>query len=82
MHIPEQDQTRKKFIGWGVGLLAVFTSLRFFKKTPPKQTSNTVKMLTRDGILVEVNRALVQGAKRKIDNEEIHTWINTKTTKK
>ncbi len=79
MNIPEQDQSRKKFIGWGVGLLAVFTSVRYFLKPSSKPAPKKIKMLTQDGTLVEVDANLLQGKKRKIANDEVHTWVKTKT---
>ncbi len=81
MNIPEQGQTRKKFIFLGVSFMAIFTSLRYLLK-PSAQQPAKIKMLTKDGTLVEVDAKLLQGKKRKIEDEEIHDWVNTKTNKK
>ena len=74
-------QTRKKFIGVGITATALLTAFRFFipakKKIPEKV--ETVKMLTRDGILVEVRADKVfKGTSRKINDEQLKKWVNKK----
>ena len=73
-----QTQTRKRFIGIGISAAAKFTALRFFipeKKKKPK----TVKMLTQDGKLVEVDAdMLYRGKRNKITDEQLKTWVNKK----
>ena len=70
-------QTRKKFIGLGISTAALFTAFRFFipeKKNKPPQT---VKMLTQDGVLVEVSADKVfKGTSRKINDEQLKKWVN------
>ena len=67
-------QSRKKFIGLGISAAALFTAFKFFipKK---KKKSGTVKMLTQDGKLVEVDIAALPSKKKKITNKEMQTWI-------
>ena len=73
-----QKQTRKRFIGIGISTAAIFTALRFFipeKKKKPE----TVKMLTQDGKLVEVDaEMLYRGKRNKITDEQLKTWVNKK----
>lgn len=71
--------SRKRFLSWGAGissLLAIPALLKFFdnKKRQPK----TVKMLTQDGKLVEIDVANIPSKKKKIKKEDIHTWISKK----
>jgi hypothetical protein len=70
--------SRKKFLFWGLGvssLLALPAFLRSSKKTKPLKT---VKMLTQDGRLVEVDATALSGKKTKIKDKEIFTWVNKK----
>ena len=67
-------QSRKKFIGLSISGAALFTAFRFFipgKKKKP----GTVKMLTQDGKLVEVDIAALSSKKKKITNKEMQTWV-------
>ena len=67
-------QTRKKFIGLGISAAALFTAFKFW--TPKKKKENqTVKMLTQDGKLVEVDMAALSPKKKKITNKELQNWI-------
>lgn len=74
---------RRKFV-FGFSILAAFAAfssalgLPFFNKKelgevrPDKK--RTVKMLTQDGKLVEVDASLIS-SKRKISNTELQNWI-------
>jgi hypothetical protein len=73
-----KELSRKKFLFWGLGISTVFVLpafLRFTKKAPPPKT---VKMLTQDGKLVEVEIQKITGTKTKISNKDIHNWIAKK----
>jgi hypothetical protein len=77
----EKNVSRKRFLAWGVGissLLAVPAFLKFRGKKKSKGT--TVKMLTQEGKLVEINVDDIPSKKRKISPSDIHTWINRKTS--
>jgi len=69
-----KKQTRRKFLGWGLASAAVFSAFKFFKPAEKKQ-KETVKMLTQDGTLVEVDIASLPSAKKKITNPELQNWI-------
>lgn len=76
----QKPSTRKKFLLWGAAALSVFTFSRFFPRAAKKQTaaggSNTVKMLTQDGQLVEVDRSMLAASGKKITNEELQQWVS------
>lgn len=86
METPIQPSTRKKFLLWSITTLSTVTLLRFIKgktEKPVQSTqiqpkSNTVKMLTKEGILVEIDRKhLVDADKNndKISIDELKEWI-------
>jgi len=73
--------TRRKFV-WGMGILSAFaavgsiTGLSFWrKKKPLENKKQTVKMLTQDGRLVEVDVARISGNMKKVTNTELQHWI-------
>jgi hypothetical protein len=77
--------SRRKFV-WGLGILSSFaafaaaTSFPFFSKKnsiliKPEGKKKTVKMLTQDGRLVEVDEALIVASKKKVTNTELQHWI-------
>jgi len=75
MDIDHRLPSRKKFIKVGLSAAALFTAFKFW--TPKKETSSpaTVKMLTRDGTLVEVPVSAIPAKKKKITNKEMQNWI-------
>ena len=71
---------RKKFLLWGAAVISSVTFLKFFtgskKSTVKKEENNqTVKMLTQDGKLVEIDRSLLANSGKKISNKELQNWI-------
>jgi hypothetical protein len=69
-----KKESRRKFLGWGIATVAVLSAAKFvlpFRKEDKK----TVKMLTQDGKLVEVDIAALPPQKKKITNQELQTWI-------
>ena len=68
-----KTQNRRKFIAWGVASAAVFAAFKFI--TPSRKKPETVKMLTQDGKLVEVDIAALPSKKKKITNGELQNWI-------
>jgi hypothetical protein len=73
-----KTNSRKKFLLWGTALVASFTALRFFsnKQKPAAATSgDTVKMLTQDGQLVEIDKTLLAASGKKISKEDLQQWI-------
>lgn len=68
-----KNQSRRKFITWGVASAALFTAVKFI--LPAKKKPETVKMLTQDGKLVEVDIASLPPQKKKVTNDELKNWI-------
>ncbi len=78
MNNKNKIQTRKRFIGLGISTAALFTAFRFFIPEKKKK-QETIKMLTRDGVLVEVRADKVfTGSSRKINNEQLKNWVKKK----
>lgn len=74
--------TRRKIVLGIVGFLALFPFLKFnlFKKdkkviscVPDKP--ETIKLLTQDGRLVEVEISKLGSSKEKISNQELMGWV-------
>lgn len=83
----DQQALRRKLLRWGglgsVALLFAGFKLRnpFSKKDviacAPEQ--KTIKMLTQDGKLVEVDASKISGANgKKITDDQLKNWVNTK----
>ncbi|HEK19013.1 hypothetical protein DIU31_027735 [Mucilaginibacter rubeus] len=77
--------SRRKFL-WLFSILSVFTAaassgrLRFPGKKlsgpgKPDDKKRTVKMLTQDGRLVEVDESLLTANRKKVTNTELQQWI-------
>lgn len=86
MQQPGKISTRKKFLLGGAAILTSLTVLKFFsgKKSntpsPKNKDASTVKMLTQDGKLVEVDAdKLYCGKRKKVSDEQLKTWITKKT---
>jgi hypothetical protein len=70
--------SRKKFLLWGTALLSSFTVLKFIsgnKNKTNEPVNETVKMLTEDGRLVEVDKKLLAVSGKKITDEELQKWV-------
>ncbi len=70
--------SRKRFLRWGLGITSLLTIPAFLRTSGKKKETKTVKMLTQDGKLVTVDVSALPQKKRKIDPDEIHTWVATK----
>lgn len=66
--------SRKKFLTWGATILASLTALRFLGGSGQKE-KNTVKMLSQDGQLVEIDERLLAQGGKKVTNNELQNWI-------
>ena len=64
--------SRKKFLFLGLSAVTFFSVFKFIR---PSKKKKTIKMLTQDGKLVEIDQELIKGDKRKITNTELKTWI-------
>jgi len=78
MKQPDQSPSRKKFLWWGTAALAAVAGLRLFRFGQKKKKKETVKMLTQDGRLVEVDKTLVTSGNKKVTADELQQWIKNK----
>ncbi|HET9055341.1 MAG TPA: hypothetical protein VFN30_00705 [Chitinophagaceae bacterium] len=70
--------SRRKLIQWGAGLFAGLAMFRFL--FPLKKSKQTVKLLTHEGKLVEVDVERIKKTGKKVTNNEIHDWVKNKPT--
>ncbi|HEX6332626.1 MAG TPA: hypothetical protein VFZ78_00285 [Flavisolibacter sp.] len=67
--------SRVKFLSWGVGIASLLAIPAFLRPSRKKKDTKTVKMLTQDGRLVTIDVAHIPEKKKKIDEKEIHMWV-------
>jgi hypothetical protein len=81
---PDVKVRRKLLAGAGIGLLSLFSFFKsglFSKKTPdiscapPPDKKETIRVLSQDGRLVEVDISKIKRLKEKISDEELKHWI-------
>ena len=72
-----ETTSRKKFFLWGLGILSSVTAFKLI--TPAKKKKETVKMLTQDGKLVEVDKELLTPGGKKITDEQLRNWVSKKS---
>jgi hypothetical protein len=80
--IPKDTNMRRKLLA-GLGALSLFPVLKFgfFAKKKdviscaPEAKQQTMKMLTQDGRLVEVDLSKIKGTKEKISNKQLQDWV-------
>lgn len=72
--LPEKKSSgRRKLIVWSAALLSGISLFRWV--LPREKHTETVKMLTRDGKLVEVDKRLLPKKKTKINDKELLSWV-------
>lgn len=72
---PEQgSSSRKKMLLWAAAALASVAAFRIFG-TAKTTKSETVKMLTEDGQLVEVDKNMLAAGGKKITDKELQQWV-------
>ncbi len=84
MQQPKQTNSRKKFLLWGSAILSSLAIFKLFPRGSKLQrgTANeTVKMLTRDGRLVEIDKRLLASPGKKISDKELREWIGNSQNK-
>ena len=69
--------TRKKFTRW-LGVLSLFTMVGAAFKPWKNKDQKTVRMLTEDGRLVEIDEMHLKKSKVKVTDEELKSWIKNK----
>ena len=71
--------SRKKFLLWSAAVLSSFTLLKFIPGSSEPEKKETVKMLTQDGKLVEVDISKrIYGERKKINDEQLKNWVAKK----
>jgi hypothetical protein len=72
-----EKTSRKNFVARGLGLAALLmaAALPFVHRNRSKKKGKTVKMLTEDGQLVEVDESLLPSGRKKITNGELKGWV-------
>jgi len=68
------NPTRKKVLLWGAAVISSLTVFKFFNRFKPEK-KDTVKMLTQDGKLVEIDKNLLAQSGKKISNKELQNWV-------
>jgi hypothetical protein len=71
--LKEKNTTRKKFVLWSLGALASVSAFKYF--IGKKEKKKTIKMLTQDGKLVEIDNELLKTSTERITNEELKNWV-------
>jgi hypothetical protein len=81
---PDVKARRKLLAGAGIGILSLLTFFKsglFPKKNPviscapPPEKKETIKVLSQDGQLVEVDVSKITRLKGKVSDEELKNWI-------
>lgn len=79
MEIKDNNVSRRKMVSW-LGVFSLFAmagaAINPWKKSSKKPA--TVKMLTQDGQLVEVDAALLAAGSKKVTDKELQNWIQSK----
>jgi hypothetical protein len=76
-----QDNSRRKLIA-GLGVLSLLPIAKLASSFKKKEVIacapevKTVKFLTQDGTLVEVDVSKINGGKEKISNQQLQSWVN------
>lgn len=68
---PTKENSRKKFLLWVTAAISSFAAFGIFRT---EKKRDTVRMLSQDGKLVEIDRSLLAGGK-KISDKELQQWI-------
>lgn len=71
---PSTPPSRKKFLLLTAAAFCSATLLRFITRGKRKE-STTVKMLTEDGRLVEIDKTLLAPRGKKITDNELQQWV-------
>ncbi|HWB24042.1 MAG TPA: hypothetical protein VG738_01120 [Chitinophagaceae bacterium] len=79
---PGQVSVRRKVLA-AIGILSLVSLFKmniFSKKKPviecgPEAENKTMKLLSRDGRLVEVDASKIKLVRKKISNEDLQNWI-------
>jgi hypothetical protein len=71
--------SRKKFLWWGAAFSSLLAIPAFLLPSKKNKPAETVKMLSQDGKLVEIDISHISAKKGKLKDRDIHTWVRNKT---
>ena len=77
METEKKVGSRKKFIIACLGVIGLSGSAKLLLE---KKKRGTMKMLTEDGRLVEVDADRAKKTGKKVSNKDIHSWIKNNST--
>lgn len=67
---------RRRFLGWlSVLSVAAAAGGSLFFRRKRQEKPKTIKMLTQDGQLVEVDASFIRSTGKKVSNNELQGWI-------
>jgi hypothetical protein len=72
---------RKRFLWWGAAALASLSISGLFRKRKAVRV-DTIKMLSEDGSLVEIDKRHITSASKPVTNKELQHWIKNKPKSK
>ena len=78
MRADQKNNSRRKFLWGGLGLLSGISIFKFVSSKKQRSTSATAKMLTEDGRLVEVDMEKIKRSGNKISDKDVIRWVKTK----
>lgn len=76
MKAEEKQVTRRKMVLW-LGTLSLFTMVGADFRPWKNKKTKTVKMLTQDGKLVEVDASFLASTRKKISDKELQNWVKS-----
>ena len=74
MQQEDHKVSRRKLVGW-LGVVSLFAMIGGAFRQSKNRKSKTVKMLTQDGRLVEVDATLLAANTKKISDKELQNWV-------
>ena len=77
MQNEDQKITRRKLVSW-LGVLSIFAMAGAAFRPGKNKKNRTIKMLTQDGTLVEIDATLLAANTKKISDKELQNWVKSK----
>jgi hypothetical protein len=69
------SQPRRKLLLWAISLIA---AIPFLRLAIPGDKKKTIRLLTQEGKLVEVEVGNLPSKRKKINNDELRNWVKNK----
>ncbi len=78
MQVEDNKVSRRKLLGW-LGVVSLFSAAgAALIPWKSEKKPATVKMLTQDGQLVEIDAALLAANTTKVSDKELQNWVKGK----